>query len=424
MFTLSQFDREIKNLYKETKYHDLVQFFKENRQCFTIEEIAENATIISCLLNSFRRLAKFSYAILFMDYFDIRIHEKTDDHLLLAYGWLLWMILNHQMKNMACDKLIALDVSGAKHSSRRLNTVQDLEKEIRSILTILPKAKVDYTKALYSTLAVSLLKFKKKQRNKSWYSINTLCDELDIKLLDTKPRTIKTTNANTAIELASDLENWFAFKTQALEKLEKYEECYSLSKESLQTITSLHHSNDIWFARRIALSRKHMGDITRAITDYVGLLKKKNDWFLWKELAELYWLQNNVKLAFECAVKAACLNGKIQYKIGLLLLLGDILYKTGKDKMAFRHYKFIQLIRLKNKWMVPSTLMDRLNKFSESNVEFTFYELQNSLKSFWMSFGFTLQHGKNYKVSVKKKNTFGRQHPKIGEQKCMIQYVT
>ena len=44
------------------------------------------------------------------------------------------------------------------------------------------------------------------------------------------------------MELASDFENWYAYKTKALSKLSEWQECFDLSKEALEKIENFHYS--------------------------------------------------------------------------------------------------------------------------------------------------------------------------------------
>ena len=60
-----------------------------------------------------------------------------------------------------------------------------------------------------------------------------------------------------------DKENWFAYKTKALLKLGEWQECFDTSKNALEVLDNFHYSNDIWFARRIALAKKNL-EIGRA----------------------------------------------------------------------------------------------------------------------------------------------------------------
>ena len=58
-------------------------------------------------------------------------------------------------------------------------------------------------------------------------------------------------------------------------KLGKFQECYDVSKLALETFEKFHYSNDIWFARRIALSKKNLGNSEDAIKELQQILRKK-----------------------------------------------------------------------------------------------------------------------------------------------------
>ena len=119
-------------------------------------------------------------------------------------------------------------------------------------------------------------------------------------------------------------------------KLGKFQECYDVSKLALETFEKFHYSNDIWFARRIALSKKNLGNPEDAIKELQQILRKKKEWFIQKELAELYKEEGKNDKAFDLAIDAINNFGDLEFKIDLLYLLGELLKAKGID-VVFRH---------------------------------------------------------------------------------------
>ena len=128
------------------------------------------------------------------------------------------------------------------------------------------------------------------------------------------------------MELASDQEKWFAQKTKALFKLGHWMECYELSKKALETFEKFHYGNESWFARRIALAKKNLGNPSEAITELKEILKRKQEWFIQKEISELLFEENDIENAFIYAIQAITNFGPLEFKVDLLLLLGKSLF--------------------------------------------------------------------------------------------------
>ena len=73
---------------------------------------------------------------------------------------------------------------------------------------------------------------------------------------------------------------WYQNKSKALFELADFKECYEISKQALENINNFHYNNDLWFARRIALSKKEFGNTPEAIEDLEKIFKKKKALFV------------------------------------------------------------------------------------------------------------------------------------------------
>ena len=103
-----------------------------------------------------------------------------------------------------------------------------------------------------------LLKKFKDKPSVNWIIVNRFCDLVPVDSLDTECRTIEVEQKGKKkpMELASSKEDWYAVKTKALFETKNYQECFELSKKALESFEKFHYSNEVWFARRIALSKK------------------------------------------------------------------------------------------------------------------------------------------------------------------------
>ena len=195
------------------------------------------------------------------------------------------------------------------------------------------------------------------------------------------------------MELASDLESWYAYKTKALSKLGKWQECFDRSKEALNALDNFHYSNDVWFLRRIAISKKNLGNSKDAIAELEGILNRKKEWFIQKELAELYFESGNLEKAYKYSLDAINNFGPLEYKIDLLYLMGEIFQSKGEADFALKHFILSKTIRQKEGWKIPQKLIDRLKKFDQQDVQAIKTEnLESDLKKYWQSlvlFGLT-----------------------------------
>lgn len=233
-----------------------------------------------------------------------------------------------------------------------------------------------------------LLKKFKDKPSVNWQFVNKFCDLIQPDNLSTECSVIDVTRKGVAqqMELASAREDWFSYKTKALFELEKYEECLDLSKLALESFEKFHYSNDVWFARRIALSKINLGNIDEALNELLQVLKRKKEWYIQDEIAKIYKDKSDLDTAFKYAIDAITNYGDIEYKVGLLVLIGDILYSKGDEELAFKHYLLSKLLRIQQEWKIPNNLTLALNKFDfiQTGIN-TLPQLKIELNNFWTS---------------------------------------
>lgn len=198
------------------------------------------------------------------------------------------------------------------------------------------------------------------------------------------------------IELASDRENWYAYKTTALLMLKNYEECRLLSKNALEYFSKFHYSNDAWFDRKIALSEKSLGETDEALQELLKVLKKKNDWYIQKEIADLYLEKDDLENAFKYSMEAINNSGDLEYKIGLIELIGDILKLKKEAELSYKDYMLEKLLRYNQGWKINYSLNEKIKQFSsEINKIENFENLKSDLINYWKKFKSERSHNLN-----------------------------
>jgi len=257
------------------------------------------------------------------------------------------------------------------------------------LIPILLSINNDYSKTLTSNLFSIVLKSEKKKPTPNWKLINDFCNNFNPENLSTECSTIQVERKGQLkdMELASDMENWFAYKTKSLLKIGEWQECFDTSKKALETLESFHYSNDVWFARRIALAKKNLGNTEETIDELQTILRKKKEWFIQKELSELYFEKEDFEKAFKYSIDAITNFGPIEFKVDLLYLLGRIHKNKSESELAFKHFSLSKLIREKEEWKVPQKLFDELNQFEQQAITVSeINKLKSDLNKYWNSF--------------------------------------
>ncbi len=402
--TVFEFGKSIHNLNKEKKYSGALKYFKENKVQFTSEQISSNDYLISYVITALRHTGNIDNAFKFMEVYKVSIDERTKEIILTTYGWLLYdkfKAENQLNENYQIESEEIFDDEELEATNNHHYNKTEIIKKIEYFFPLILKVNNDFSYLVISKLFNSVLKVEKKKPNANWKLVNEICDLVSPERLHTDCSTIEVERKGQKkpMELASDKENWFAYKSKALIKLGLFQECYEVSKKALETFDVFHYSNDSWFARRIALSKKGLGNSSDAITELHQVLKKKKEWFIQKELAVLYKEAGDTEKAFTYAIAAINNFGDLEYKIELLFLLGELLKLKQESDLAFKHFSLSQLIRIKEGWNIPSKLQSALSQFDNPVISIEkFQELKAELKKYWSSFNIPPENTKQVHV--------------------------
>lgn len=164
--------------------------------------------------------------------------------------------------------------------------------------------------------------------------VNELLSTLERDLLSEQSRTLETEKKGD-IELASDLEKFYALKTKALLKLGEYEETIELCREALQAFEKYHYNNDLWFNMRIAIAEEGLGNFEKSENLFKELLSSKagsDKWFLYRDISEIYFEQKDYEKSWKYALDAAYYGNEPHFLVGLYLLQARILFKLDRPK--------------------------------------------------------------------------------------------
>lgn len=402
---LFDFSQQISQLKKEEKYQEALSYFKENKGNFRKEQISGNEYIVSDMLTCLRKSSFLDAGLKFLNHYSIEIKSDTKERILNAYGWVLWSKYkaeNQTHHSPEEDSQFEDDDEETEVQDFHYSKTELLQKIEEAILYLIAN-KNDFNQTLISNLFSVVLKCEKKKAAPNWKLINDFCNQFDPEQLSKKCDSIEIEKRGKKIdmELASDFENWYAYKTKALMKLGQWQDCFYKSKQALEKIEKFHYSNEIWFSRRIALSKKNLGNTDETIQELESILKKKKEWFIQKELAELYYEQKEIDKAFRMSIEAINNFGPLEFKVDLLFLMGKIHQKKNETELAFKHFSLAQLIRVEEQWKIPQKLRDELSNFSFETLS-DIKSLKRELSRYWSSFS------KNKEVKIKQTNSKGK----------------
>lgn len=246
----------------------------------------------------------------------------------------------------------------------------------------------------YSPYTQTVFKILEYLNDKAIYPTDKILEwtnKLNYEILDNTPFSF-TDNEGKTRELAPKKEQYFMWRTKALLEKGLFDECIELSQKALDTFKNFHYSNEIWFARRISLSYKGLGQPETALEQLKSLLKRKDEWFIHKEIAEIYFEQGNNEQALKYAINSALGFGDAGKKLNVYKLLSQILISNNQNEEAKKHVEFMYQIRKANERRIDNDLQNLINKFQiDTTKTVNLRDFERELKQLWEKLKFSNQ---------------------------------
>ena len=86
------------------------------------------------------------------------------------------------------------------------------------------------------------------------------------------------------------------------------------------------------------------------------------------------------------AIEAALSPSNLDFKLDLLVLLGELLKAKGQEELAYKHFSLSKLIRLKGQWNIPHKLTTALEDCGKPEMPLEKLDLTAiELKKFWQN---------------------------------------
>jgi tetratricopeptide (TPR) repeat protein len=389
--TLTDLSLQVRSLKKEKKYREALAVFKKEKVHFAPEQIASGGPIIADLMDCLRQTGQAHHAFTLLETYGIPLSGETHSNILSSCGWVLHSLLKQQQSD-ADESEVPDDERGSADDDDTFGEAVDtgraqLNRRVETWLGIMRDDMEGFNYSVVSNVFKTFLRTESKRQNADWALVERVTSLLDPASLSTDcfrtKRLVKGVEKET--ELASDRESWYAGRTKALENLGRYDECEALCQEALGAFDKFHYGNEVWFARRIALARLNAGDIAAARKGLEDLLKKKNEWFIRKEIAELDYREGLNEKALAHCRQALAGHGDLEYKVGLLLLTARVLKAVGNKPMADRHYRMMQLVREQQGWRTQSSLSEEMQDMDPAVAAMQDIRvLMRELHAFWV----------------------------------------
>ncbi len=395
---IAQLTKDAKNQNNHPNYKKIIELYDNDiKNHFLKDELLKNEQLIKSIFNAFKGLAKYEEAAVFIiNHLNYKLTPNTDKYFLSSFGWNMFYMLKLATGGDEENNEIEVNQINTHYSNLKISK-ENLSEYLITLVKLL-----DSENAKEHNLKVRVIfqfvKYEKSGNSPSWETINELLDYLDPEKLDNTPQVLVIKNgpkAGRQIELATDRENWYSYKTKALIEIEHYLDCIKVCEHALKVIEKFHYDNDIWIKRRIAISKLKLGEKQEGLNLLYQVLLNKKEWFVFKEYAEELFKNGEVEKALKYAVDAALMKGDYILRLDLFRLLSEILTQKGEAEIAKKHLVAEFLLRVEKKWRVPEYLFPIQKELAEVSPLPTAKSVIEELKKYWQSF---LQSGNIKKI--------------------------
>lgn len=230
------------------------------------------------------------------------------------------------------------------------NDENELYDNVELITGLLNQADLNVNATCPYTLAVfKIIDYLYKLED--YYNLQYWFDKINPNLLD------ETRSRNNNVIYPSRKEKFYNIMSKTYFECGDFEKCIEVSNEALNSLTNFTGDNGIWHKWRIAKSLNRLNENKKALSYLDEIINEKNEWYIKKEIAENYFMINDIENASLFAGDAVLTGGLSSNKVNLYHLIYEILNEINPD-IAFKHAELYYILKLESNAMISEDIVE------------------------------------------------------------------
>lgn len=257
---------------------------------------------------------------------------------------------------------------------KQFKDIDELYDNVEFITDLVPQADLNVANTCPYTFSV----FKAADymyNQKEYYNLFDFLDKINPKLLNEKRNSFK------GRIYRSIKEKYYDYASKSYLECADWDLCIEISKDALSAIKTFTNNGDIWHYWRIAKSLKELNQNREALCYLDKVLKVKKSWFVFKEIAENYYLLNEYDKALKYIPGAILTDDSIKMKVNLYYLIFNLL-KESNYEIALKHAEIYCLLKSENNSEIPKDIEELY--IDEDNLDKK--ELVREINEYWKIF--------------------------------------
>ena len=196
-----------------------------------------------------------------------------------------------------------------------------------------------YTSSIFTVL-------KHLNNEEKYFEMCDWIEKLDPELLDERPY------RNYGQLQKSKKEKYYDWATKAYLKSMEYERCIETSKKALNTFKTFLNDGDVWYKWRIAKSLIELNRLHDALEYYLEVIKVKNDWYMYRDVAEIYYNLNKPMDALKYLCPAVLTHIPASSKASVYYLCYKV-FRSFNPEMALKHAQLFYILKMEKNHSIP-----------------------------------------------------------------------
>ena len=236
---------------------------------------------------------------------------------------------------------------------------------------------------IYTVAVMKVIRYLKKQEG--YYSLSYWLEKLDPMLLADRHEEY---NGRTK---QSDREFYFETASIAYYKSGDYENCIEVTKKALSSLSSFVATSEVWHKWRLAKSLNMTGHPTEALDYLLEIIEIKGEWFMYNEIAEIYYNFKKPDRALDYLAPAVLSSEPLQNKAKIYYLIYRILSQR-KSELALMHGELYYLLKKEKGHELPADI----KVLGLNEAELDKREILKKIRDVWTQYRFKdqkLRHG-------------------------------
>ena len=231
-----------------------------------------------------------------------------------------------------------------------MDNIGQLREAADLITGMLPQANLNVSRSCPYTSSVFKVLIGLYNDNRNLIAMIPWLEKLNPELLDERPY------RSHGRPQKSRRESFYNWASMAYYENMDFERCIDVCKKGLDTLTRFQDSLDTWLHWRMARSLKELNRISEALLHFLEVVRVKDDWYMYREIAECYCMLKKPLETFDYLCLAVLSDESFSTKMNLYLLCYRIFKAFNNHEMALKHAQLYYLMRLEKGYYIPQDI--------------------------------------------------------------------